>query len=81
VKRIVDQRCATCHSAQPTDESFTTAPRGIEFDTAEQIRALAEAIRQQAVDTQAMPLGNVTRMTEAEREVLGAWIRQGARIN
>jgi uncharacterized membrane protein len=80
VKRIVEQRCATCHSEQPTDESFTTAPLGVKFDTAEQIRSRAEAIRQQAVDTQAMPLGNITRMTEAERDLLGAWIRQGALI-
>ena len=27
-----------------------------------------------------MPLGNVTHMTQAERDALGAWIRQGAKI-
>ena len=27
-----------------------------------------------------MPLGNVTHMTQAERDALGAWIRQGANI-
>jgi uncharacterized membrane protein len=27
-----------------------------------------------------MPLGNVTGMTEAERELLGRWIRQGAKV-
>jgi uncharacterized membrane protein len=77
-QRIVQQRCVPCHSANPTDRTFTTAPLGIEFDTAEQIRAQAEAIRQQAVDSQAMPLGNVTGMTRAERDLLGAWIEQGA---
>jgi uncharacterized membrane protein len=27
-----------------------------------------------------MPLGNATNMTQAERDELGAWIRQGATI-
>ena len=37
-------------------------------------------IEQQAVVLKAMPLGNVTHMTQAERDALGAWIRQGANI-
>ena len=37
-------------------------------------------IEQQAVQTQAMPLGNVTGMTQSERDLLGRWIAQGARI-
>ena len=27
-----------------------------------------------------MPLGNVTGMTDAERELLGRWIAQGAKV-
>jgi uncharacterized membrane protein len=80
VAQIVEKRCATCHSAEPTSESFTTAPKGVAFDTPEQIAAQAEAIEQQAVSTKAMPLGNVTGMTQEERDLLGAWIRQGASI-
>ena len=38
------------------------------------------AIEQQAVVLKAMPLGNVTHMTQAERDALGAWISQGANI-
>ena len=30
--------------------------------------------------SKAMPLGNVTGMTQSERNVLGRWIRQGAKI-
>ncbi len=80
VKTIVERRCASCHSLAPTDESFPTAPKGIVLDTPEQIRTLAAAIEQQSVRTKAMPLANVTRMTQAERDRLGAWIRAGARI-
>jgi uncharacterized membrane protein len=78
VASIIEQRCAACHSAQPT--KVAAAPRGIKFDTAEEIKAQASAIEQQAVQTRAMPLGNVTGMTKAERDLLGRWIAQGARI-
>ncbi len=80
VATIIEQRCATCHSMNPTDESFTSPPLGITFDTPEEIRARAEAIEEQAVRTRAMPLGNATGMTEQERELLGRWIEQGAQI-
>ncbi|MGZ8696822.1 MAG: urate hydroxylase PuuD, partial [Gaiellaceae bacterium] len=78
VARIVEQRCAACHSQQPTKVS--AAPRGIKLDTLQEIKAQASAIEQQAVQTKAMPLGNVTGMTTAERDLLGRWIAQGARI-
>jgi uncharacterized membrane protein len=75
---IVEQRCVPCHSAHPT--RVAAAPLGIELDTAAQIHAQAEAIKRVAVDSQLMPLGNATGMTQAERDELGAWIRAGARI-
>jgi uncharacterized membrane protein len=78
VARIIEQRCAACHSLHPT--KVAAAPRGIKLDTPEEIKAQATAIEQQAVQTQAMPLGNVTGMTKAERDLLGRWIAQGARI-
>jgi uncharacterized membrane protein len=78
VARIVEERCAACHSDRPT--RVDEAPKGLELDTPEQIKAQAEAIEQQTVQTRAMPLGNVTAMTRAEREVLGRWIAQGAKI-
>ncbi len=77
---IVERRCAVCHSMTPSDPSFSSAPGGIAFDTPEQISARAAAIEEQAVRTRAMPLGNVTGMTDAERELLGRWIAQGAKV-
>jgi uncharacterized membrane protein len=50
------------------------------LDTPQGIAAHAEAIREQAVTSHAMPLGNVTGITLAERELLGRWIDQGANI-
>jgi uncharacterized membrane protein len=78
VQGIVERRCAPCHSSEPTQEGFTAPPAGVRFDTAGKIVAQADAIRRQAVDSRAMPLGNVTGMTDEERELLGAWIEQGA---
>jgi uncharacterized membrane protein len=80
VEQIVAQRCAPCHSMSPTYQGFTAPPLGIAFDTPEEIKARAQDIRAQAVDSETMPLGNVTHMTPAERERLGLWIEQGAKI-
>ncbi len=77
---IVLERCAFCHSERPKSTQFTTAPKGIRFDTPQEIAAQASAILTVAVESRVMPLGNLTRMTEAERRLLGAWIRQGAKI-
>jgi uncharacterized membrane protein len=77
-RAIVSARCVPCHSSHPT--KVAAAPLGIAFDTPEQIRAQADAIERVAVESTIMPLGNATEMTRAERDLLGAWIRQGARM-
>ena len=74
---IVQARCVPCHSAHPT--KVDVAPMGLVFDTPKQIHAQARLIEQVAVTTKVMPLGNVTGMTQAERDTLGAWIQQGAK--
>jgi uncharacterized membrane protein len=80
-KRIVDLRCGTCHSAQPTDDVFQAPPNGVTFDTPESIRARAALIRERTVATQTMPLANKTGMTERERAMLGRWIDQGTPLD
>jgi uncharacterized membrane protein len=80
VQPIVAQRCAVCHSAHPTEPGFSSPPKGITFDTPQQIHANAQAMLQQAVELKTMPLGNLTHMTDAERAKLGAWIRAGASV-
>ena len=78
---VIQQRCAPCHSATPTQPGFTAPPNGAAFDTPEQIRARAQTIYQRAVIARDMPLGNVTDMTPAERELLAGWFQQGAPTN
>lgn len=79
-RAVVDARCVSCHSATPRDENFDTAPKNVKFDTPEQIRAMREKILVSAVESETMPLGNITGMTDEERVLLGRWLRQGAAI-
>lgn len=78
VQSIVGARCVGCHADQPTQAGFTVAPKNLLLDTPDRIRANAQKILEQAVVTKAMPLGNLTGMTDAERATLGAWIVAGA---
>ncbi|WP_166366635.1 urate hydroxylase PuuD [Pseudomonas akapageensis] len=81
IHSVIQERCAVCHSAKPTSPLFSTAPAGIMFDTPQQIQQLAPRIQAQAVASQVMPLGNITKMTQQERDMIGAWIAKGAPTN
>ncbi|MCY1281191.1 hypothetical protein D9M70_299950 [compost metagenome] len=78
VHHVIQERCTVCHSAKPTSPLFSTAPAGVMFDTPQQIQQLAPKIQAQAVASQIMPLGNITQMTQEERNLIGAWIAKGA---
>jgi len=71
VAPILVTHCAGCHNVNPP-------PVGVALREWEQVKAAAVRIKAVAVDTQVMPLGNPTGMTEAERQKLGAWIDAGA---
>lgn len=77
IQPIIAQRCAVCHSEKPT--LMPSAPAGVLLDTPERIHALAPRIVLQAVQLKAMPLGNATHMTDAERAKIAAWALAGAR--
>ena len=78
VQQIIATRCSECHSQHPSNPAFTSPPAGVVFDTPAEIAARKDAIELQAVRLKAMPLGNITHMTEAERSELAAWFHQGA---
>jgi uncharacterized membrane protein len=67
---IVAARCAPCHGSAPT--LVASAPQGVVLESEAQLTALAPRIREQ-VAARAMPPGNLTGMTDAEREALIAW--------
>jgi uncharacterized membrane protein len=78
VQPIIAARCTVCHAARPTFPGFQQPPGGLTFDTPAQIRAAAPRIHQQTIATQAMPIGNLTKMTDEERALLGKWLAAGA---
>jgi len=73
VHTIVEARCTTCHAAEPTHAGFSAPPKGIILETPEQTLAHASTIHQQSVVTKAMPIGNLTGITEEERATLDRW--------
>ena len=69
-RAVIVQRCVPCHSQQPTQPGFTSPPNGVTFDTPDQIGARASQIYEQAVVTKNMPLGNLTGITQEQRDLL-----------
>ncbi|MCO4890560.1 urate hydroxylase PuuD [Cupriavidus sp. WGtm5] len=77
VQEVMNARCVQCHAEQP--KMMPTAAKGIKLETPEDIKAHAQLIYQQAVQQKAMPLGNVTQITDDERALLGQWFEGGAK--
>ncbi len=74
VQEIVLTRCSMCHAAEPVWAGIPVPPKGVILETAEQIRLQAGRIALNAVHTHAMPPGNITEMTSAERATLAVWL-------
>ncbi|KIG18861.1 putative purine degradation protein [Enhygromyxa salina] len=81
VRTIVGDRCVTCHSASPTHAAYKAAPQGVMFDDPKHIVRLAPRINSVVVIAKTMPLANQTGMTDEERDIIAAWIAQGADVN
>jgi len=77
VQSIVRSRCVSCHAMHPTQPNFSSPPAGVVLEASDQIVAQANRIKT-VVAAKAMPLGNLTKMTQAEREAVIAWVDQGA---
>jgi uncharacterized membrane protein len=69
-----------CHAAQPTFPGFVQPPAGLRLETAAQAAAAAQKIQQQAITTQVMPPGNLTKITDEERNKLARWLAAGAPV-
>ena len=78
VQQVISARCLPCHSLHPTYPGISSPPADVTFDTPTEIHNLASRIEQLAVRSTVMPLGNATKMTPAERTLLGEWIAAGA---
>ncbi len=80
VKQVIDARCVGCHAAKPVFAGFAAPPKNVMLETPEQIKTQAQAIHQQTVVAKAMPIGNLTNITDQERTVIANWFAQGAKL-
>jgi uncharacterized membrane protein len=71
---IIEQRCNSCHSTNPTQAGFSSPPAGIAYDKEGVLENNADKVNAQVMQ-KIMPLGNMTKMTGAEREKIGRWYR------
>lgn len=76
VQQIVAARCLSCHATEPIHAGFAVPPKGMVLEDPRQILAAGPKIHQQVVVARAMPLGNLTGMTDAERETIARWTAQ-----
>jgi len=81
INNIIINRCASCHSASPTDDIFTIAPAGVIFNDINSVNQWLPRIKARVIDSNDMPLMNKTHMTQKEREQLALWIEQGALVS
>lgn len=80
VTTIINNKCVVCHSNDPKDDIWKVAPKGVMFNTAEDIFNHKDAIYQQVVVSKAMPFNNnQTGITEEERALIECWILTGAK--
>lgn len=78
VAEVVSVHCTVCHAAQPSYPGFSNAPAGLLLETEAQIRQQQGAILRTSVQSQYMPPGNLTGMTDQERSVLAQWVLWGS---
>ena len=79
VQTVMETRCASCHAQNPTQPGFSTAPKGIVLESVDDIVNQAQTIHQQTVVTKAMPIGNLTQITDEERALIDQWFQAGAK--
>ncbi|MGQ7272854.1 urate hydroxylase PuuD [Marinobacter sp. V034] len=76
IQSLIDTHCTGCHAKVPSSPAFQAPPAGIAFDSLEAVKQHREKVLQAAVNSQYMPLGNMTGMKPEERKMLGRWLQQ-----
>ncbi|GMU42865.1 MAG: hypothetical protein AMXMBFR25_08510 [Lysobacterales bacterium] len=71
VQAVLAQRCVQCHARAPT--LMPSAPLGAVFESETEIEQRADKLHQQTVLLKIMPPGNLTQMTDEERELIDRW--------
>ncbi|MGJ8527332.1 urate hydroxylase PuuD [Maritalea sp.] len=66
-------RCSMCHTSEPVWEGVAQAPKNVLLDSDVAIASYAHEIYIQAGRSHAMPPGNVTDISQEERQLLVTW--------
>ncbi|HET9239490.1 MAG TPA: urate hydroxylase PuuD [Oligoflexus sp.] len=72
---LLQTRCTGCHATQPTLMSGPP-PKAVVFESEADLRKHANTIFIQVVQLKAMPLGNITQMTDEERALVARWFEK-----
>lgn len=80
VKDIVSARCTVCHAAEPAWEGLYWPPKGVVFETPEDIQLNAKFIFLHSGLSKSMPPGNLSGITEKEREIIRKWYREAKKL-
>ncbi|MEM8547053.1 MAG: urate hydroxylase PuuD [Pseudomonadota bacterium] len=70
---IILARCTGCHAAEPTWPGFVAPPAGVILETPADIEHDKDRVYEQTVRLRAMPIGNLTGITDQERELIATW--------
>ena len=72
ITQLMEQHCVQCHARNPEHAGFSAPPAGYALDSWGEIFGHKAQI-QQVVASRYMPLGNMTNMSDEERDIIAAW--------
>ncbi|MBJ3764166.1 urate hydroxylase PuuD [Maribius pontilimi] len=81
IHQTVTGRCSMCHAREPVWPGLRWAPKGVVLETEADVAGQARRIFLQSGVSHAMPPGNITDLSDADRAAIRAWYRaaqQGA---
>jgi uncharacterized membrane protein len=76
IESLIETHCVSCHAAAPTHPAYIAPAGQFILESLDDLRANGQAVSLSAVESDLMPLGNETGMTDDERALLGAWLAQ-----
>ncbi|MFY9348194.1 MAG: urate hydroxylase PuuD, partial [Orrella sp.] len=71
VQSVMQNHCLQCHGA-------AVQLKNVRLDSTEELKRHAAAIYQQVVVQKAMPMSNLTQMSDQERAIIAVWFKSGA---
>ena len=75
ITALITTHCTGCHARNPSQPGFNAPPAGLVIDDAESLLA-SKARSAPAIRSGYMPLGNMTELTDEQRNALLVWLEQ-----